>query len=136
MKNFKLSKNGKSPLEREVIDIIREHSTRYSYSGSRKKRYEAFGSDLSQGGCSSGMIGELIYYSDTLSFYQRHQDEIDAMLMELLSDCGYKSPEELFRGWDEDDMFCRDTHNQNLIAWFGFEETAKRLLNNIGINTI
>ena len=38
------------------------------------------------------------------------------------------SPSELFGGkWDGEDIFAEETTNQNLLAWFGFEETARNL---------
>jgi len=35
--------------------------------------------------------------------------------------------------WDKSDPFADDTNNQNLLAWFGFEETARRLADKNGI---
>ena len=84
--------------------------------------------DLQQGGCQSGVVGELIYYSDTVPFYLKHQKEIDALLYELCSDTGC-APWELFKDkWDDEDPLAREYLNQNLLAWFGFEETAFRLV--------
>ena len=41
------------------------------------------------------------------------------------------SPKDLFGDkWDDGDPFARDVLNQNLLAWFGFEETMR----NIGYN--
>lgn len=90
--------------------------------------------DLFYGGCQSGFIGELIYYHDTTKFYKLYKTEINTLLKEQLSDCGFKSPVELFgEKWDSDDIFAEDTHNQNLLAWFGFEETARKLAERKGI---
>ena len=72
------------------------------------------------------MVTHLIYYTDTVRFYRRHAREIDAMLTELLDDCS-GTVTDLFREWDTSDPLARDTHNQNLLAWFGFEETARRV---------
>jgi hypothetical protein len=83
--------------------------------------------DLEYGGCQSGLVGKLIYYHDTVKFYKRHQSEIDALLKERCDDCGM-SPAELFGDkWDKEDPLARDTFNQNLLAWFGFEETASQI---------
>ena len=44
---------------------------------------------------------------------------------------GLYSPTELFGDkWDKEDPLAQDDFNQNLLAWFGFEET----LRNIGYN--
>lgn len=83
--------------------------------------------DLAYGGCESGMVGKLIYYHDTVKFYKRHQVEIDALFAEMIADSG-TTPAELFgTRWDASDPLARDTQNQNLLAWFGFEETARRI---------
>jgi hypothetical protein len=84
--------------------------------------------DLEHGGCQSGMVSHLIYYTDTVRFYRRHRTEIEAMLAQMLSDMGYSSPAELFGNkWDADDPLASAQLNQNLLAWFGFEETAREL---------
>ena len=44
---------------------------------------------------------------------------------------GLYAPSELFgEKWDKEDPLAQDDYNQNLLAWFGFEET----LRNIGYN--
>ena len=44
---------------------------------------------------------------------------------------GLYAPSELFGDkWDKEDPLAQTTCNQNLLAWFGFEET----LRNIGYN--
>ena len=38
------------------------------------------------------------------------------------------SPIDLFGNkWDKEDMLAIDIYNQNLLAWFGFEETLRRI---------
>ena len=84
--------------------------------------------DLFYGGCESGMVGDLIYYSDTIKFYKKHRKEIHDLLREAMEGTGAKSPSELFRDkWDPDDPLADETNNQNLLAWFGFEEAARYL---------
>jgi hypothetical protein len=80
------------------------------------------------GGCVSGTVGHLIYYRDTVRFYRRHMREIDEMLKERCRDCG-ESPASLFGDqWDKDDPLARADLNQNLLAWFGFEEAARVIM--------
>jgi len=72
-------------------------------------------SDLNQGGCESGFIGELIYYSDTERFYKRHEDEIESLLDEL--------------GYSRDHVCNGDfnlTHYMNNASWIAFEVTAQQ----------
>ena len=81
-------------------------------------------SDLLSNGCVSGMVSGLIYYTETGAFFEHFRREIEAMYTEALSDYG---PDFKLNGWDDEDPFCRDTTNQNLMAWFGFEQTADQL---------
>ena len=83
--------------------------------------------DLFYGGCVSGHVGELIYYGDTGAFYKKHKAEIQALLVTMMQDLDADSPKGVLRDWDEDDPFCNETSNQNLMAWFAFEETARAL---------
>ena len=79
--------------------------------------------DLEHGGCSSGIVGNLIYYNDTKRFYRRHRADINA----LLTETGL-SFEELFDDkWDKEDPLAQDASNQNILAWFGFEMAARRV---------
>lgn len=106
-----------TPLEQEVYDWLTEDDDPHG-------NYH----DLQQGGCQSGVVGDLIYYTDTVAFYKRHQQEIDTMLYELCQDSG-STPWQLFGDkWDDKDPLARDVYNQNILAWFGFEETAYRLV--------
>lgn len=84
--------------------------------------------DINSHGCVSGMVNDLIYYADTCKFYEDHKEEISELLSELLISCGVPIGE-LFRDWDDSDPLVIDTNNQNLLAWFGYEETAKQLTN-------
>jgi hypothetical protein len=89
---------------------------------------ESYIEDLMNHGCVSGMVGELIYYNDTVKFYQEFKAEIKAMLKETLDETGLKSPKELFGDkWDEEDFFAEEDFNQNLLAWFGYEETVRQI---------
>lgn len=83
--------------------------------------------DLQNHGCISGMVGALIYYTNTIAFYKRHEEEIDGMVKEICENTGC-NPAELFKNWDEEDFFAKEQNNQNILAWFGFEETAFRMI--------
>lgn len=83
--------------------------------------------DLLQHGCSSGMVSSLIYYDDTVAFYERHIVEINETLAEMLAETGAEHTAQLLRDWDSADPLALDTNNRNLLAWFGFESAALRL---------
>lgn len=87
--------------------------------------------DVLSYGCQSGIVSELIYYNDTMTFYKRYKEEINELLSDYMNSCGIYDFKCLFRNkWDEEDPLITDCTNQNLLAWFGFEET----LRNIGLN--
>ena len=89
--------------------------------------------DLMHGGCASGMVGELIYYRDTIRFFRLHKSDITAILKEQMEDSG-SGPAELFGDkWDASDPLAFDESNQNLLAWFGFEEAARNVANRAGM---
>ena len=83
--------------------------------------------DLLRYGCQSGMVSELIYYTDTVKFYKRHKEEINGLLYEMIESIG-EGPAGLFGDkWDKEEPLALQVLNQNLLAWFGFEEAARKL---------
>ena len=112
-------------LEQDVRDWVKNRvEPEYDYT------MKAVLEDIQHGGCQSGMVSHLIYHVDTGQYYQDHKEEISEMVYELLDSTGC-SIRELFWQWDEHDPFVLDTNNQNLLAWFGFEEMAKRMLDEL-----
>lgn len=128
--NRKIKKlsNAQTRLEKKVQAIINEDAADYDDGIAGYMR------DLNYGGCSSGMVGDLIYYSDTLKFYKTYRQEINQLLTEDLADMGAKSPGEMLRDWDDADPLAMDTQNQNLLAWYAFERTAQLLADRAGID--
>ena len=78
-----------------------------------------FFEDLLQHGCQSGMVGELIYYEDTEKFADKYWDEIEELKNEMEESLG----EPLKMG----------TPLKNWLAWFGFEETARKIADKLGL---
>lgn len=102
-------------LEKAVYRIMRSDISGYSC-------IENMESDYSHG-CASGIIGELIYYKDTIAWFKRYRHEIS----ELLKYSEIRPSD--IKGFDDDDLFCEDTYNQNLLAWFSFEYVAFDIFN-------
>lgn len=79
---------------------------------------EDYFQDLSHG-CSSGMIGELIYYKDTHAFYDKHYSDIEDLREEYKENTGVAlEPQGDLKNW---------------YAWLAFEETSRTLAQKIGI---
>lgn len=116
-----------SPLKSAVIRILKSKVPDYD------KNYESLFKDILYNGLQSGIIGELIYYSDTLAWYKKHKKDISSMLKETMWSLGANSPKEVFgKNWDDSDPFAEDTQNQNLLAWYSFEETAREIADRLG----
>lgn len=116
-----------SSLKSAVVRILKGRKS--DYDG----KYQSLFKDILYNGLQSGIIGELIYYSDTLAWYKKHKKDIMQMLKETMLSLGAKSPAEVFgRNWDEDDPFAEDTHNQNLLSWYSFEEVTREIADRLG----
>lgn len=110
-----------SELTKKVCEYVIEEWSNYD---NKKSIF----TDVLRYGCQSGMVGSLIYYSDTVRFYKQHEEEINDMLYETMNECGITSPKDLFgKKWDEEDPLAYYDYNQNLLAWFGFEETLRNI---------
>ena len=122
LKNIKeLKQQSSSPLFKRVCNYV------ISEWGNYDDKTNIF-KDVLYHGCQSGVVGFLIYYSDTVKFYKQYRQEIDELLYELMENTGLYSLSELFgKSWDKEDPLGRDDYNQNLLAWFGFEETLRNL---------
>ena len=84
--------------------------------------------DVLNYGCQSGVVGELIYYYDTVRFYKQYKEEINNLLCDAMDGTGLYAPSELFGDkWDKEDPLAQYDYNQNLLAWFGFEETLRNI---------
>lgn len=86
-----------------------------SYDGSPKEQAKAWYNDLQNGGCSSGMVGGLIYYTDTHKFYNDYADEIDALLDD-------------YAGYTGEEIKIQGANRRNFYAWFGFEEITRQIV--------
>ncbi len=95
---------------------------------------EGYLKDLAHGGCQSGMVSELIYTADCVIFYMTHREEIGKLLGETLENFDMPGPVALFGDkWLSDDPLALDDQNQNLLAWFAYEQVAHDLAIENGI---
>ena len=113
--------NTMSKLTADVIDYVLNEWDEYD----DKKNIVL---DVLNNGCQSGFVGHLVYYSQTTAYYEEHKEEINELLYDIMNSCGTYVPSELFGDkWDEEDPLARYLYNQNLLAWFGFEETMRNV---------
>ena len=128
LQNIKeLKQKSDNLLVKKVCNYVIEHWQNYD------DKTNIF-TDVLHYGCQSGMVSELIYYSDTMAFYKKFRAEINTLFYELMESCGLFDPSQLFRDkWDKEDPLANDTTNQNLLAWFGFEETLRNLGQNFEV---
>ena len=73
----------------------------------------SFFKDLLNHGCITGMVPSLIYYSDTEKFFDKYYEEIIWLKTEYEENTGQpmQIPHQV----------------KNYLAWFAFEETARKL---------
>ena len=114
-------------LERAVVKWAEDHDD------------DAVGSlrELLQHGCESGMVGFLVRYVDTVAFYELHKWEINDLLAEVMARTGARHPASTFglgERWDYDDPLALGQLNQNALAWFGFQEAARKIAEMNGID--
>ena len=102
-------------------ETIREFLLR----GEKEKRFLI--SDVATHGCSGGTISELIYYDDTVKFYNKHEAEIWDELNNTAEDLGETIPFMIsnFRG-------CKNVDSaetfKNLLSWWVCEVIAQRIM--------
>ena len=119
-----IKRNSDSPLTKRVCNYVIGRWGDYN-----DKKY--IFTDVLHNGCCSGVVSELIYYYDTVRFYKQYRREINEMLYNIMNETGLYAPSELFGDkWDKEDPLAQDDFNQNLLAWFGFEETLRNIAYN------
>ena len=80
---------------------------------------ENFFSDLLNHGCQSGLVGQLIYYSDTHKFFDKYYNEIEDLRLEFEDEMGAPlQPKGDLKNW---------------FTWFAFEETARKIAEELAI---
>ena len=130
----KLTKQSLKNFKNESDNALTKYVCRYIINHCEKGvKVSDFIENILKCGCASGIVGELVYYHDTLKFYKKFQHEIVDLLNNLLRDCDCSTSELFGDKWDKEDPLACEEHNQNLLAWFGFEETMHNIANEFGI---
>ena len=113
----------KNKMYRWILKDIFSDSN--NYNGNKKERLLARCEDV-QHGCSTGIVSSLIYYRDTTAFFKKFKKEIIEMVNELIQEGVIERLDQL-NGWDNEDPFCEDIYNRNLLAWLAYEEVNNQL---------
>ena len=121
VKKIKSETNNK--LTKYVCDYIIENWDKYD------DKKDIF-LDVINCGCESGVCRDLVFYEQTKRFYETYKHEINKLLWK--SD--FNNLTDLFGSkWDPYDPLALEDDNQNLLAWFGFEETITNIAYKFGI---
>lgn len=84
--------------------------------------------DISTHGCESGCVPSMIYYDDTVRFYERHKDTINEYFSETWRNLGCPSIKDILPKFNDDDVLCLDAHNQNLLSWWAYEYVVSDII--------
>ena len=107
-------------VKNDVINFLLEDTENYSPQAKLQ--------DLLQYGCESGQVNHLIYYTDTVAYYEEHESEIMEMLEQLgIEDVeswdGLQELSDLFPQLDDADT--RHEYAENWIMEKAEEETPE-----------
>jgi len=123
-----LATGSTNKLVKKVASILKSEVTNSGYDNLR-----SLINDVLRNGMQSGIISELIYYNDTKAWFKKYKPEIMKLLREVMFNYGTNNPADIFgKNWDDEDPFAQDTNNQNLLAWFSFEEITRELADTLG----
>ena len=92
---------------------------------------EQYLNDVVNHGGISGCIDGLIYYEDTVEFYNDFEEEIENLLEDFQENCGYKNRFEAISNLNGADSVGNIKQEKNLLAWMGYEETSRFFLQKI-----
>ena len=80
-----IKRKSESPLKRRVCNYVIECWSEYSDKS-------GIFTDVLYHGCQSGIVGELIYYTDTVRFYKQYRSEINELLYDTMNGTGLYAP--------------------------------------------
>ena len=92
-----------------------------------KEEQRTFMEDVMNYGCQSGIVSELIYYNDTVAFFEQFKNEINELLSKMIEETGLSVNALFGDKWDETDPLAYNISNKNLLAWLAFEEVTRSI---------
>ena len=79
-------------------------------------------------GCQSGIVSELIYYSDSEAFYEKFKEEIWDRLSVMADDMGCESILHLIVTFNGSKEVGSELQLRNLLAWWACEDVCREVL--------
>ena len=89
--------------------------------------------DVVTHGCISGLVNDLIYYRDTNNFFDKYQDDIDELAYDLAREKGYDNYIDFIASLNHQGNVGDMKQLKNFMAWFGFEEVSRQLIDELGL---
>ena len=115
-----------NPLYKRVVDEIIEDAQQQKKS-TIEENIISWLELIQKCGLVSGVVSSMIYFYDTTKFYEKYKIEINGLLYETLENAGVSINELFGDKWETDDPLALDVQNQNLLAWFAYEEISYQL---------
>ena len=112
-----LEKPSANALEKHVLDWINKEADGFTNS---QKPHRSAVDNLLNCGINSGIVSDLIYYTDTNNFFDTYEEEIVELMEDLIKDLESTEEAILRHG-------CSIKNIKNSMAWIAFEVTAERL---------
>ena len=110
----------KNPLYERVISEIVDDSE--NYDGTKLERIKLRLDDISHG-LVTGIVSSLVYYSDTVAFFDKYYDDIYDYI-DYLSDAGLEPLEAIKNSETETEILMGTDSVKNRITWMVYEEIA------------
>ena len=79
-------------------------------------------------GCQSGIVSELIYYSDSEAFYEKFKEEIWQRLSDMADDMGEPSILHLIVTFNGSKEVGSELQLRNLLAWWACEDVCREVI--------
>ena len=76
-------------------------------------------------GCQTGIVSELIYYSDSCAFYEKYKEEIWGRLYEDADSMGCESVLHFISTFNGSKDVGSETQLHNLLSWWACEEWCR-----------
>ena len=119
-----ISDNDNSELRREIAFTI------LSMSGDGQG-IESFIEDLTKHGCVSGMVGNLVYYHDTVKFHDHFEEEIWTYIYDNLQS---ENILQFLADLNGAEHVASMTQFKNLLSWYAFEAISFDIGREIGLD--